>query len=137
MTRRYDEGAIYEDKTKGLFYASVELGRSPEGRRLRKKVSGATKAEVREKLRQLMRDREDGKLAAGREWTTGEWLDWWADNILPGTVKASTERQYRQVVRTWLKPHLAKVPLAKLGPDDVVAMMRAWRPKGARPRPRP
>ncbi len=66
--------------------------------------------------------------------TTGEWLDWWADNILPGTVKPSTERQYRQVVRTWLKPHLPpKVPLAKLKADHVVTMMRALAARGLSP----
>ena len=134
MTRRYDEGSIYWDRSKGLFYATVEMGQTLDGRRLRKKVSAETRAKVKEKLRDLNRDMDAGTLTAGREKTVPEWLDWWADNILPGTIKASTERQYRQVVRTWLKPNLPpKVALSKLTADHVVAMLRALEAKGLSP----
>jgi integrase len=134
MARRYREGARSFDKTKGLWVGRVDLGTGPDGRRQRKRIYAKTKTELSAKLRQLIRERDEGKLNPGREMTTGEWLDWWADNILPGTVKPSTERQYRQVVRTWIKPNLPpKVALSKLTADHVVDMMRALEAKGRSP----
>lgn len=128
MTRRYGEGSIYQDR--GRWVGTLRVGDGPGGRPRRKRVSGKTKSEVRDKLRQLARDRDDGKLTPGREWTTGQWLDWWADNILPGTIKPRTEQQYRQVVRTWIKPHIGKVPLSKLTAEHVVDMLRALERRG-------
>jgi integrase len=125
---RYGDGSIFEDR--GQWVGVIELGRSPEGRRLRKRVTGRNKAEVRTKLRQLSHDRDDGKLHAGPEMTTGEWLDWWADNILPGTIKPRTEAMYRQAVRTWIKPYIGDVQVSKLSPEHVVSMIRALEARG-------
>ncbi len=130
MATRKGDGSLFEDKVMGRWVGRVELGTGPGGKRRRKTVYGATKAEAREKLKQLRRDREDDKLNVGRDWTTGEWLNWWLDNIVPGTVTPASERMYRQVVRTWVEPFIGKVPLPKLRPEHVVEMMRALERQG-------
>jgi integrase len=133
MSRHYGNGSVTEDKIRGRWMARVDLGSGPDGRRQRKTVYAPTKAEATKQLRQLLRDRDDDKLSVGREWKTGEWLDWWVDNIVPGTVTGGTEHQYRQVVRTWVKPFVGNVALAKLGPEHVVRMMRALERRGLSP----
>src|SRR5258708_38631933 len=55
--RGYREDAIYFDTTtKNRYIGAVSLGFGPNGRRIRKKVIGKTKVEVRDKLRQLHRE---------------------------------------------------------------------------------
>ena len=134
MATRYGEGSIYQDKAKGLFYGTVELGRGPDGRRLRKKVSGKTKTEVRALLRQVGREVDDGTVELGPAMATGQWLDFWVVDWLPGKVAAPTEKFYRQVVRDWVKPYVGNVPLAKLTVEHVEHMMRALEAKGLSPR---
>ena len=51
-TRRgHGEDSIYWDASKSRYVGAVSLGFSPAGTRIRKKVSGQTKTEVRDKLR--------------------------------------------------------------------------------------
>ena len=60
--RGHGEDSIYWDASKGRYTGAVSLGFSPAGTRIRKKVTGRTKAEVRNKLRELCRE----TAAAGR-----------------------------------------------------------------------
>ena len=45
------EDSIFWDEAKGRYVGAVSLGYSASGARIRKKVMGRTKTEVREKLR--------------------------------------------------------------------------------------
>ena len=47
--RGHGEDAIYWDESKGRWYGSVSLGFDSGGKRLRRKVSGKTKTEVKAK----------------------------------------------------------------------------------------
>ena len=51
--RGQGEDSIYWDASKNRYIGAVSLGFSPSGTRLRKKVTGRTKTEVRDKLRDL------------------------------------------------------------------------------------
>jgi integrase len=66
--------------------------------------------------------------------TTGQWLEWWIAEVLPGTVKDGTVTNYRDVTHSYLIPHVGRVPLARLGPEHVQAMMRAMERAGLSPR---
>ena len=138
---RYGEGSVFADKTKpGRWYGFVEVGRDADGRRLRKKVTGVSKREVRDRLRQLTVARHAGTLKVdapkpvrqvGK--STGEWLAFWLDDVLPGTVAANTETAYRQIVKDWVVPYVGDIPLDDLAPEHVVAMMRALERRGLSP----
>lgn len=131
-TSRYGQGSIYRNKD-GLYVGSVELPAGLDGRRQRKRMKARTKAELLAKMREATRQRDEGTLVTGPAQTTGEWLTFWVTTVLPGTVAASTERQYRETVRDWINPHIGKIPLAKLRPEDVVSMMRALEGRGLSP----
>jgi hypothetical protein len=49
--RGQGEDSIYCDSSKNRYVGAVSQGFSPVGRRIRQKVTGRTKAEVRDKLR--------------------------------------------------------------------------------------
>jgi hypothetical protein len=58
--RAYGEDAIYWDECKGRRYGSVSLGFDSGGRRLRRKVSGKTRTEVKRMLKELHSDLDAG-----------------------------------------------------------------------------
>src|SRR2546429_7663574 len=62
ISRRRGQGedSIYWDSSKNRYIGAVSLGFSPAGTRIRKKVTGRTKTEVRDKLRELHRQVEGG-----------------------------------------------------------------------------
>ena len=63
--RGHGEDAIYFAADKNRYIGAVSVGFGPDGKRLRRKVSGRTKQEVRDKLRALHAELDVG-LAGGR-----------------------------------------------------------------------
>ena len=74
--RGQGEDSIYWDASKNRFVGAVSLGFSPSGTRIRKKVIGRTKTEVRDKLKDLHKQVESG-LRPRRRYTVGDALDDW------------------------------------------------------------
>jgi hypothetical protein len=58
--RSHGHRSIYWDESKGRWYGSVSLGFDSGGKRLRRKVSGKTKTEVKDKLQELHSDLDPG-----------------------------------------------------------------------------
>ena len=87
--RGHGEDSIYWDESKNRYVGAVSVGFSASGARVRKKVSGRTKTEVRDKLRDLHKQVEGG-LRPRRRYTVGgaleDWLDHGVDGLAPRTV---------------------------------------------------
>jgi hypothetical protein len=58
--RGQGEDSIYWDVTKNRYVGAVSLGFGPDGKRVRRKVTGRTKAEVRDRLRELHQEAGSG-----------------------------------------------------------------------------
>src|SRR5256885_565795 len=113
MTRRRGGGedSIYRDGDR--WRGAVELGYDERGDRLRKKVSGRTRAEVTEKLRKLHQLMDSG-VVPDDKLTVQTFLGRWLTINLPGSVAESTEDDYVDTVRLHLVPALCRKRLAKL-----------------------
>ena len=74
--RGQGEDSIYWDASKNRYVGAVSLGFSPAGTRIRKKVTGRTKTEVRDKLRELHKQVEGG-LRPRRRYTVEDALEDW------------------------------------------------------------
>ena len=94
----------------------VSLGFGADGKRIRKKVSGQTKAEVRDKLKELHSELDAGvRTVSG--YTVARAVDDWLADGLPGRVAKTVE-----VNRDSLRPLLAvigTIPLKDLTVQDV------------------
>ncbi len=119
------EGAVFFDRTLGLWTARIDLG-VVDGRRCRRKVTAKTKAEALAKMRG--RSPREGPGAGGRRPSAprANGSRRGSTTSLPGTVAASTEAHYGQVVRDWVVPYVGDIPLAELE-------HRGRRPHGAVP----
>ena len=129
MTRRRASGedSIYRDGDR--WRGAVSLGYDEHGNRVRKKVSGRTRAEVIEKLRKLHQQVDSGVIPDDKL-TVQAFLDRWLTVNLPGTVAESTEDGYVDTVRLHLVPALGRKPLAKLTVADLDRLWKAKRDAG-------
>ena len=131
--RGYGEDGIYFDhrddcrdsalhKTcSGRWPGVVSLGFDAAGKRVRRKVSGKTKTEVRDKLKALHSELDAGvRSAAG--YTVEKAVADWLDEGLPGRTAKTVEAN-----RDSLRPLLAvigTIPLRDLSVQDVRAALR-------------
>ncbi|GDY33449.1 hypothetical protein [Gandjariella thermophila] len=82
--------SIYQDKH-GKWHGRVTVGVRDDGRPDRRHVRGKTKTEVVQKVRELERQRDAGRVKKpGRSWTVEKWLGHWLDNIAGPSVRRST-----------------------------------------------
>lgn len=98
MPRRiHGEGSIYEDKARGQWVGAIDVGRRPDGTRIRAKVRAKSRKMVSDKLHDL-RNREGGLPALGAnpkvEDALNNWVDWAKRN-----KKTKTYEFYESQVR--------------------------------------
>jgi integrase len=97
------------------------VGRLPRDERGRRaKVKGRTEAEVRRKLNERLREREQGLTTTAGNMTVRQFLEAWIrDTIEPGDLAGKTKQSYELTVRKHLVPGLGRVRLARLTPMHV------------------
>jgi len=121
--RGQGEDSIYWDASKNRFVGAVSLGFSPSGTRIRKKVVGRTKTEVRDKLKELHKQVESG-LRPRRRYTVGDALDDWLAVGVNG-LSARTVTLYRDTIGKALREELGTVRLTDLTAGDVQGALAA------------
>jgi hypothetical protein len=118
------EDSVYLDGDR--WRGAASLGYGPDGRRIRKKVSGATKAEVLRKLRDLRSELNAGMPVPDDRQTVAAFLDRWLTASLPGQMSEKTFDSYADTVRLHIKPSLGRKVLRKLTVSDVDQLL-AWK----------
>jgi integrase len=125
--RGWGEDSVYQDGDR--WRGAISLGRTPDGRRRRVKVSGNTKAEVITKLKEVRRSLDAGVESPTSRLTVGAYLDRWIEGV-PARVEQSTAADYADTVRLHLKPALGSKMLTKLSVSELNALWAAKRKAG-------
>jgi hypothetical protein len=87
--RGHGEDAIYFAASKNRYLGAVSLGFTPDGKRIRRKVSGKTKQEVRDKLKALHQELDAGvRSPAG--YTVRRAVEDWLGEGLDGRSERTT-----------------------------------------------
>ncbi len=90
------EDGIYFDASKNRYVGAVSLGHGCDGKRIRRKVSGKTKAEVRQKLKELHSDIDAGLHTPAGYTVRNAVDDWLADGLSrPGRADADAVPGWR------------------------------------------
>jgi integrase len=104
MARRgWGDDGIYWVASRSRFVGAVSLGYAPDGKRVRKVVTGKTKQEVRDKLKSL-HDELSRSVRSSRRYTIAQAVDDWLADGMDGR-SAATVAKYRHV----LAPVLAEL----------------------------
>jgi integrase len=131
--RATGESSIYQDED-GRWHGFVSMGKKENGRRDRRHVSAAKRAEVVTKVRALEAKRDAGMVeAAGKAPTVGDWLDHWLENIAARKVRARTLESYRSTIRLHLRPGIGHHRLDRLQPEHLERLYGALADKGLSP----
>lgn len=122
------EGSVYQEPD-GRWTGVISFGYTPGGKRRRKKVHGATKVEVLNKLRKLPGQQavETCKL------TVGTYLSRWLENTAREKTGPTTYPRYKQVVDNQITPYIGGLPLARLSALDVEDFYAEMKRKGVPP----
>ena len=128
--RGHNEGSIYQ-RDDGRWVAAVDLG-YVDGKRKRKPIYGKTRAEVAHKLTTALKAKQDGLPLTGERQTVAAYLTTWLESVRP-SVRARTWTRYEQTLRVHALPALGKLPLGKLGPQDLQQLYAARLAAGSAP----
>jgi integrase len=120
MTKRRGrgEGGLHWDEARQRWIASVTVGYTPAGKRIVRRGSGKTKTEARTKLREKVREYEDGLVIAHNGLTVADAVNDWLTYGLSGNSE-STKDNYTILARTHIIPGLGARKLRDLSATDV------------------
>lgn len=115
------EGSVFRRKD-GLWAATITVGHSPEGKRIRKTVYGPTKGDVTTQLSRLQVQKLDGYLLARQRMTVAGLAERWLTSWTSGLRELSVSR-YRECVNRFIIPALGTVDVTKLRPAHVRGLL--------------
>ena len=127
--RANGEGSVFRRKD-GSWSAELSY-RDDHGTLRRRTVYGRTQAAVRAKLRDARERIESGAPVKDASVTVAAWLeDWSTKSLAASDRKQATKDLYATLARTHLVPTVGTIPLARLRPSDVEALIVTKRDAG-------
>lgn len=116
------EGGLYWDERRQRFIAEITIGYTPAGKRIVRRGSGKTKTEARAKLKEALRDHEDGLTITASNYTVADAVDNWLTYGLVAQA-AGTRANYGILARTHITPDLGARKLRDLSAEDIDTWM--------------
>lgn len=120
MTKRRSrgDGGLHWDEARQRWIATVTVGYDGAGKRTIRRASGKTKSEALAKLKEILRNSDDGMLPTKTDDTVGAAVNYWLDYGLSGR-SPKTVAMYRTYAQTHIIPALGKRKLRDLTVEDV------------------
>lgn len=116
--RSRGDGALYWSEERQRWIAEATVGYRPNGKRIIKKASDKTKTGAKAKLKEILRDYDDGLTTASGNYTVKDAVKDWLTYGLPGRHERTVEK-YRILAEVHVIPHLGKVKLRDLTAEQV------------------
>ncbi|GAA0950602.1 site-specific integrase [Nonomuraea longicatena] len=116
--RSRGDGGLHWDESRQRWIATLTVGYTPAGKRIVKKGTGKTKTEAKDKLREILRDYEDGLTLAKGDVIVEQAVNDWLKYELSHRDKATYEAG-QIMCRVHVIPALGKRKLRELSAQDV------------------
>lgn len=116
--RARGDGGLHWDERRKRWIASSTVGYDGRGKRVVRKAAGRTKTEAKQKLRALLRDREEGLVAVDASLTVREAVEDWLSHGL-GRQAAPTVVKYQILCGRHVIPHLGARKVNELTAREV------------------
>src|SRR3954470_2158365 len=117
--RSRGDGGLYWSEARQRWIAELTTGYRPNGKRIVRKASGKTKTEAKDKLKELIRDVEEGAANASTRYTVEQAVNDWLVSYERGERDPNTVKAVRSLVNNHIVPAIGARPLVKLEVDDV------------------
>ena len=120
MTKRRSkgDGSLFWDSTRQRWIAEVTVGYTPGGRRIVRRASDRTKTAAQRKLKEIIRDYEDGLVMDGYGYTVADAVRDWLAFGLSGR-DSDTLAKCTILANSHVIPALGARKLRDLSADDV------------------
>ena len=123
MAKRRPSGdGLVRKRKDGRWEGRIMVGRDLEGKPIYRSVVDKSQKEMLEKLHGLIEAYREVELTDRKNYTLGEWLDKWLDEIMSMHLRPSTIRNYRTIIQYRIKPYLGNVPIHKITRPDIQKM---------------
>jgi integrase len=104
-------------KKKSLVEIKVEIGRSLDGKAIRKSFYGHTKKEAKDKADAYLKKRQYGEI--DERITLAAWADKWLDAYKSNLRQISYDKTYKYIIDSHIKPYFKDARLATIRPIDI------------------
>ncbi|MEU4225986.1 tyrosine-type recombinase/integrase [Nonomuraea sp. NPDC026600] len=120
MTKRRSrgDGGLRWDESRQRWIATLTVGYTPAGKRIVKKGTGKTKTEAKEKLKEIIRNYQDGLAIAPTNYTVAAAVTYWLESGIP-RLDSSTAKMYQTYATKHVIPCLGARKLRDLSVEDV------------------
>lgn len=116
--RSRGDGGVHWDEARQRWIASVTTGYTAAGKRIVRRGSGKTKTEAKNKLKEVLRDHEDGLTIAPQGFTVADAVNDWLAYGLSGVAKGTADK-CGYLCRGHIIPALGARKLRDLSAEDV------------------
>ena len=97
------------------WYYILEMAKVNGKRQRIQKVGGTTKAEAQEKLKEAIKEYENGGQVILTDISVSDYFDFWFDNYVEKRLKYNTQKNYRNIIEKYIKPEIGKYKLKSIG----------------------
>jgi len=115
--RANGDGSVYQ-QADGSWRGAITVQVDGLGRPKRKYVSGKSQKEVREKIKHLLRLKDENALVDPSRITVGDYLNQWLADT-GSELKESTRQKREEIIKQYVGPYLGTKLLQKLTPLDI------------------
>ena len=131
MSKRRPSGdGMVRKKDDGRWEGRIVIGHKENGDSIFRYIYAPTQKELTAKLRQEIIAYQGVDLTEDSKLTLSEWLDYWLDAIMAGTIRPSTLNGYRRYSNLYIKPYLGDKQISKITPADVQKMYEVLKARG-------
>ena len=131
MSKRRPSGdGMVRKKEDGRWEGRIVIGHKENGDSIFRYIYAPTQKELPAKLRQEITAYQGVDLTEDSKLTLSEWLDYWLDAIMAGTIRSSTLNGYRRYADLYIKPYLGDKQISKITPADIQKMYEILKARG-------
>jgi integrase len=127
------DGSIFQITTstgKTRWKVQVTVGRSTNGRILRTTRTASTRTEATKLLRELLKQRDDGRLSQITNETVATFGYNWAHNVKPLSVRPTTASDYEYLLTHYVFPRIGSIRICDLRAQHVQPLFNVLRAEG-------
>ena len=126
------DGSVFKRQQNGrtVWIAQVSLGTRSNGKRRVTTRSAPTQKQAERLLRQLLNEHDKGQLTQVQHHTVRSYGLYWAREIKPLEVRASTAPGYEDLIRRYIAPSLGNKRLSELRAPDVQELLNTMKKDG-------
>jgi len=121
--RRYGEGTVFQRKADGLYVGRIVIGTKPDGKPDTRTVYRKTSDEAAAELDRIRQSLAQGLTVTSKQQTMKEFLAAWLEDTVKPRLAPKTYHSYAETVKRYIEPHIGKIALDKLTPQDVQRMV--------------